>query len=232
MRRFVLYLVWLIILGAGSACKRTADKLPPDPPENTDTSNFSTLPGLEEDYTHTNRVIWQKPEVVINLLGDLSDKTIADIGAGTGFFALRLAPLSRKVIAIDIEPKFVDYLDSIRKLELPADIADRLEARLGETQDAGIKPQEVDVVLIVNTYMYIANRVEYLKKLRNGIRPKGKILIVDFKKKRTSLGPKTEIRIPQFQVEEELNSAGFRILQSNDTSLDYQYIILAEKVGS
>ena len=229
MRQWISGGAFLILFFAANACEWKKDRLPPDLQEDRTEEGDNTLPGLQEDYLHTNRVIWQKPEVVINLLGDISDKTIADIGAGSGFFSLRLAPLAKKVIAIDIEPKFVQYLDSIRHIELSPEIAARLEPRLAKAQDARLQPDEVDVVLIVNTYMYIDKRVEYLKRLSNGIRPNGKILIIDFKKKRTSLGPKMEIRVPQFQVEEELEKAGFRILQSNDTALDYQYILLAEK---
>lgn len=229
MRQWISAVVFLAIFITGNACEWKKDRLPPDLPENRPEDAENTISGLEEDYLTTNRVIWQKPEVVINLLGDIKEKTIADIGAGSGFFSLRLAPLAKKVIAIDIEPKFVLYLDSIRHIELAPEIAERLEPRLARAQDARLRPEEVDIVLIVNTYMYIDQRVDYLKRLSKGIRPNGKILIVDFKKKRSSLGPKMEIRIPQFQVEEELELAGFRILQSNDTALDYQYILLAEK---
>jgi SAM-dependent methyltransferase len=227
MRQWIFSGIFLALLSVCTGCKKTS-RVPNDVPI-VQSSDTLPLPGLQEDYLHTNRVIWQKPEVVINLLGDIGDKTIADIGAGSGFFALRLAPLAKKVIAIDIEPRFVNYLDSIRQVELAPEVAQRLEPRLAEAKDARLKPEEVDIVLIVNTYMYIDNRVAYLKKLSNGIRPNGKILIIDFKKKRSSLGPKMDIRVPQFQVEEELESAGFQILQSNDTALDYQYIILAGK---
>lgn len=231
MRQWISALILLAVFMASSACEWKKDQLPPDLPQDRPGEAENTLPGLEEDYLNTNRVIWQKPEVVINLLGDIREKTIADIGAGSGFFSLRLAPLAKKVIAIDIEPKFVLYLDSIRHIELAPEIAERLEPRLAKAQDARLRPKEVDIVLIVNTYMYIDQRVDYLKRLSEGIRPNGKILIIDFKKKRTSLGPKMEIRVPQFQVEEELELAGFRILQSNDTALDYQYILLAEKAA-
>lgn len=230
----VLRILFLFALILGmEGCKNPAK--PPQKPavsEQTDTSVVSDDKGIQDDYTNTNRVVWQKPEVVIDLLGDLSEKVVADIGAGTGFFALRLTPLARKVIAIDIEPKFVSYLDSIRKTELPPLYSDRLETRLAMPEDARLKPGEADVILIVNTYMYITDRVQYLKNLKKGLSPLGKVLIVDFKKKRTSLGPPKDIRIPQFQAEDELEQAGFRIVESNDTALDYQYLILAEKLGN
>lgn len=185
--------------------------------------------GITDDYTNTDRVIWQKPEVVIDQLGDVSNLTIADIGAGTGFFSLRLAAKARKVIAIDIEKQFIDYLDSIRVLELPEAIQSRLEPRLARPDDARLNPEEADIVLIVNTYMYIPNRIEYLKALKRGLKPGGRLFIIDFKKKRTPFGPAIELRVPLFTVEEEVEQAGFKWVRSNDTSLDYQYIVIAKK---
>ncbi|MCB0569025.1 MAG: class I SAM-dependent methyltransferase [Phaeodactylibacter sp.] len=184
-------------------------------------------PGIDSDYVNTNRVIWQKPEVVINLLGNLQNKTVADIGAGTGFFAFRLAQKAKKVIAIDIDPRFINYLDSVRVLELPEQYQKHLETRLARADDPQLQPNEADVVIIVNTFMYIKNQIQYLENLKKGITPGGLLLIIDFKKKRTPLGPPSEIRVPLFQVEDQLYQAGYTNIQTNDTALDYQYIVTA-----
>lgn len=184
---------------------------------------------VKEDYINTNRVIWQKPDMVIDLLGDLQEKTVADIGAGTGFFALRLVPKAQKVIALDIEQEFVSYLDSIKQYELPEGLQDRLIAKKSETHKPNLAPEEIDIAVIVNTYMYIDNRVDYLGHLKDSVKPGGKVLIIDFKKKRTPIGPSSEMRKPAYQVEDELYKAGFDNVKVNDTALDYQYIVMAEK---
>ncbi len=202
------------------------------PVSNTDTAinlNDKKNPGIAEDYTNTNRVIWQKPDMIIDLLGDLEGKTVADIGAGTGFFALRLAPRAKKVIAIDVDPRFVDYLDSVKVLELPEKIQPKLEPRLAEPNDPHLQLGEADVIIIVNTFMYIEDKTGYLKILQKSLSKGGKLLIVDFKKKRTPIGPPSEIRVPIHIVEEALYEAGFRNIVTNDTALDYQYIVTAEK---
>lgn len=185
--------------------------------------------GLTEDYTHTDRVIWQKPDMVLNLLGGLEGKAVADIGAGTGFFTLRMAQKARKVIAIDIDPRFINYLDSIKTLELPEKFQARIETRLGKPDNPQLKTGEVDLVVIVNTFMYIRDQVAYLKILRNALTPGGKILIVDFKKKRTPVGPPNDIRVPIHVVEEALYEAGYKNVLANDTALDYQYILVGER---
>ena len=182
-----------------------------------------------EDYDNTNRVVWQKPEVVIDLLGNLEGKTVADIGAGTGFFAFRMAPKAKKVIAIDIDPRFISYLDSLKTFELPEEVQNKIETRLALPNDPKLGPAEADVVIIVNTFMYIKDQVAYLENLKRSITDGGMLLIIDFKKKRTPLGPPSQIRVPLFEVEEKLINAGYRDVETNDTALDYQYIVTARK---
>jgi SAM-dependent methyltransferase len=218
-----------------SACKSETDSNEqdlPTPPEVTDTTEVKdseNTAGITEDYNDTQRLIWQKPEVVIDLLGDLENQTVADIGAGTGFFSLRLAQKAKKVIAIDIDPRFIEYLDSAKVWELPEMYQDRLEARLARPKDPKLKANEADVAIIVNTYIYIPDRVNYVKNLMKGLSDNGKLLIVDFKKKRTPVGPPRSVRIPLYKVEEELYKAGYSSVKTFDTMLDYQYVLIAEK---
>lgn len=210
-----------------------------DPPASSSNKNseettpqaLRTTEGLREDYINENRVIWQKPDMVLDLIGELENKTVADIGAGSGFFSTRLARKAKKVIAIDIDPQTIADLDSIRQMELPESIQDRLEPRLTAPNVANLKPGEANVVLIVNTIIYIPDRVAYLKSLSEGIDKGGQVIIIDFKKKRTPVGPPNQIRIPGFQIEEELYKAGYTNIKVNDTALDFQYIVIAEKAS-
>lgn len=234
---FSTVILFMMLIASGCRGDQSNQEFPETPPPNSHQEDLRPEPGngsdvnaIGEDYVNTNRVIWQKPNMVIDLLGDLEDKTVADIGAGTGFFSLRLVPRAKKVIAIDIEKRFIDYLDSVKVLELPETLQPRLDTRLVPANDPQLAPGEADVVLIVNTYMYLRNRVAYMKILQRGVSEGGKVIIVDFKKKRTAIGPPpSHERIPVFQVEEELYEAGFTDVIVNDTSLDYQYIVIATK---
>ena len=185
--------------------------------------------GITEDY-HKTREIWQKPELVFQFLGGLKEKTVADIGAGTGFFTFRMVEAgAEKVIAIDVDPYYPHFLDSTKIRRLPPRLQDKLETRLTTPDDPGLKNEEVDVVVIVNTFMYIENHDTYLKVLKNGIKEGGKLLIIDFKKKRTDVGPPAKLRAPLYQVEDELYAAGYKNIITNDCALDFQYIVIAEK---
>ncbi|MFN0176120.1 MAG: class I SAM-dependent methyltransferase [Saprospiraceae bacterium] len=191
----------------------------------TGAGNFESLVA---DFEDKDRGIWQKPELVISFLGDIKDKTVADIGAGTGYFTFRLVPKAKKVIGIDIDPRFINFLDSV-KVRLPVVYRDRFESRLAEYDDPLLQPEEADDVVIVNTYGYIENRVEYLKILYKGIAPEGQLLIIDFKKNNLPVGPPDEFKVSLTQVEHELSAAGFKIKKVDKDILDYQYIILATK---
>lgn len=237
MKKNTLFAVMCLFL-AFSACQSDSAR-PYTPPEKPATDEKTTMKtneslgipsqGIKKSYTNTNRMIWQKPEIIQNLLGDLSDKTVADIGAGDGFFAKRLATYAGKVIAIDVDPSFLAQLDSSKVMEVPEQYQDRIETRLATYTDPKLAAGEADVVLIVNTYVFLPNRVEYMRNIRQKLPENGRVMIIDFKKKRMPVGHVSSIKVPLFQVESELLEAGFSQVNSNDTALDYQYIVIAEK---
>jgi len=183
---------------------------------------------LVADYESKDRVIWQKPGMVIALLGSLKGKTVVDIGAGTGYFTFRLVPLADKVIGIDIDPRFIAFMDSV-KVRLPEQYRERFESRLAKFDDPMLAPEEADVAIIVNTYGYIENRVQYLQTLAKGMKPGGDLLIIDFKKNNLPIGPPDEYKVALSQVQHELGESGFDVFKIDKESLDYQYIVLAKK---
>lgn len=173
------------------------------------------------------RVIWQKPELIISMLGDLKGKTVADIGAGTGFFTFRLVQSAAKVYACDIDTSALNRLELLAR-KVDTAISKKIKVVISNDKDPGLGKEKVDIVFLSNTYMYIKNRVSYLKNLKHYLKPHSKIMIVDYKRKRIPFGPPVEEKIDLYQVEKELLSAGYTVLHSDDVSLDYQYIVTAE----
>lgn len=183
------------------------------------------------DEPEETRVIWQQPGAVLDAMGDIEEKVIADIGAGEGFFTKRLVPYADRVIAVDVRPEAISYLDTVRQFELPKNLQPRLEARLGKYDDPLLEDKEVDIILIVNTFMLIENQVAYLKKLYPALRSDGRLVIVDFKKKDTQTGPAKKDRLALGTLQDMLKTAGFHLVSSDDTTLDYQYIVVADKMA-
>lgn len=189
------------------------------------------VPAPEENrYAFQDRIIWQQPSVVLEAMGDLEEKIVADIGAGEGFFAQQLVPLVDRVIAIEIDSQLVTYLnDTLRQRLLLPRLRPRLEARLGTPNDPKLLEKEVDFILMVNTFYEIENKEKYLAKLLPTLKEGGRLVIVDWKKKSTSLGPSQGKRIALFELENMLRNSGYQPLRSDDTSLEYQYILVAER---
>ncbi|MGR9045513.1 MAG: class I SAM-dependent methyltransferase [Gammaproteobacteria bacterium] len=169
---------------------------------------------------------WQKPAAVIESLGDLDGKTVVDIGSGTGYFSFRLAEAGAHVIAADVDPRFRDYIEQ-RKKELKLG-DEALATRLIPYDSPQLAEQEADIVLLVDVYHHIEDRENYFRRVRTGIKPGGKLVVIDFKLIETSDGPPLSMRIPPEQVQRELKAAGFGSFRLDTGLLPWQYILTAE----
>jgi SAM-dependent methyltransferase len=156
---------------------------------------------------------WQKPAKVIDALQLKPGEVVADIGAGTGYFTVRLAksPASPKVYAVDIEPSMVAYVKQRATREGLKNVV-AVQAGADRTN----LPEPVDLVLVVDTYHHIPNRVAYFMALKDRMKPGARLAIVDFRKDSPS-GPPPEFRFTPEQISEELANAGFAL----QTSLDF-----------
>ena len=179
------------------------------------------------DYEDLNRERWQKPELVLGTFGDLRGRTVVEVGSGTGFFTRRLARRGARVLALDISPEVLVELDSLNAAELDAATAARIDATLVPADDPSLDPGEADAALLVNTFMYIRDGGDYLRKLRRGLTPGAPIVIVDFKGVETPVGPPVASRMPASEVAAALRAAGFRNVAVDEDLLDYQYVVTA-----
>lgn len=185
---------------------------------------------VPDDIQLEQRELWQRPGVVVSAMGDLEEKVVADIGAGRGFLVPYVAPYSDRMIAIEIDPGLVDYLrDTLRPAILPSNQQTRLEVRLTDPSESGLKDKEADVVVMVNTLMYIDGQEVYLEKLHSKIKDGGRLVIVDWKDRETPYGPDLKQRIPREKMEKMLKNAGYQIKRSDEATLSYQYLLVAEK---
>lgn len=228
MLRHLLVLCFWVSL---SACvqNQTAETPPPiSTAERAAHSDESQFERLMADYEGADRVIWQKPDLVVDLLGDLKNKTVADIGAGHGYFSFRLAQRASKVLAIEIDAGMLHFIDSIQAL-MGDRMNAKIETRLTDPDDPGLRESEADAVLIVNTYAYLERRLDYLTRLLAGMKPGGKLLIIDFKRNSAPYISQDTPTAPLRQVVGELEQTGFVVEKVDNQTLDYQYIVTAVK---
>ena len=180
-------------------------------------------------YEDPKRQTWQDPKFVIEALGNLNDLTIADIGSGTGYFTFQMAVPAKKVIAIDIEQRFLNYIEDRKSEMYDRFLAEKIETRLTTPNSPSLKESEVDVVLIVNTIAYIKDRDQYLQVLKKGMNNNGRVVIVDYKEGKMPVGPNEDSKVSVAKISSELQEAGFIIDKVDIQSLQYQYLIKVHK---
>lgn len=163
-----------------------------------------------------SRDAWQKPHDVVMALKLRPDEVVADIGAGTGYFARRFVNHAGKVFAVDIDPKLLE----IAAKGAPANLV----TVLGSPDDPKLAPASIDTVFICDVLHHIENRPAYYAKLKQALKPGGRIVIVDFHKKKLPVGPPPEMKLDQKAVVAELGAAGFQLSQQWKM-LEYQYFL-------
>jgi len=186
--------------------------------------DFSEAERWAKEFDDPAREEWQKPAELVVLMRIRPGQSVADIGAGTGYFLpyLNRAVGERgEVLALDVESSLVDHMRKrIERQKLAS-----TKARLIRHSDPGLGEGSVDRVLIVNTWHHIGNRATYSRLLRKALRSGGSVWVVDFAPDAEGPGPKRKHRLSAAAVEAELREAGFstRIEQS---SLPYQYVVV------
>jgi cyclopropane fatty-acyl-phospholipid synthase-like methyltransferase len=167
------------------------------------------------------RDAWQKPHDVISALNLTPNAAVADIGAGTGYFAVRFAHMlaQGRVFGIDLEPDMVNYLAERAKKENLAN----LTAVAGAADDPRI-PSPVDLVILVDVYHHIDKRSEYFRRLRASLKPGGRIAVIDFRMDAPT-GPPKSARVEPARVKTEMASAGYALAEEH-AFLPNQYFLI------
>jgi SAM-dependent methyltransferase len=167
------------------------------------------------------RDAWQKPHEVIQALKLAPDAVVADIGAGTGYFAVRLAHMTPqgRVYAVDTEPDMVKYLGE----RAQKSGAKNLVPVQGAPADPKL-PGKVDLVLMVDVYHHIDQRAAYFRKLAGSLKPGGAVAIIDFTKE-SPVGPPPAARIAAGEVKAEMTAAGYA-LATEHAFLPNQYFLV------
>ena len=178
-------------------------------------------PGSAEEYVRVledpQRDAWQKPHEVVMALDLKPTETVADIGAGSGYFTRRFAMHAAKVYAVDIDAKL---LETAMK-----DAPKNVEAVLAAPDDPKLPPASVDMIFFCDVLHHIANRPACYPKLAKALKPGGRIVVIDFYKKPLPLGPPESMKISEDEMIAEMQAAGFHKAKSFDF-LPYQYFLV------
>ena len=167
---------------------------------------------------------WQKPDQIMDALRIADGSTVADIGAGAGWFTIRLARRvgpRGTVYAQDVQRQM---LEAIRR-RVAREGLENVQTRLGNDHDTGLPPRALDAVLVVDVYPEVDGPVQFLTSLTAALKPNGRIGIVNYKPGASGPGPAPDERVEQTAVEADVRAAGLRVL-SRGTFLPFQYLLV------
>lgn len=165
----------------------------------------------------------QKPAEVVAVMEITEGMTVADVGAGTGYFEPHLGRAvgdAGRVLALDVDAELVAHMRERFKA------AANVEVRLVAADDPGLEPRSVDRILIVDVWHHLAGRVAYAKKLGAALKPGGRLVIVDYLVDAPT-GPPREMRMSAAAIIDELKASGFDAREVPET-LPNQFIVVAE----
>jgi ubiquinone/menaquinone biosynthesis C-methylase UbiE len=171
-----------------------------------------------------DRVLWQKPDQIMDAVHVAERSKVADIGAGAGWFTIRLAQR--------VGPKGLVYAQDVQLLMLNAikrrvqrEGWQNVETRQAHGTDPNLPANALDAILMVDAYQEVENRVTYLRNLAKALKPTGRIGIVNWKPGRGGPGPdEPNERVERSVVEADAAAAGLRVLAQEN--LQYQYLMV------
>jgi arsenite methyltransferase len=207
---------WVLLAVAFTASAAQVEHQRHHPPEAT--SEYIRIledPGREK---------WQEPDRVVKALGLRPGESVADLGAGSGYFTVRLAKAvgpSGKVFAVDINPGMLAHIRQRAKEEG----LKNLTTVLADPHDPKLPARSVDLIFICDTLHHITDRGSYYPLLARALKPGGRLVDVDFQKRPLPLGPPLGMKIARSALIEEVKPAGFRLVKEYDF-LPYQYFLV------
>ncbi len=209
--RWTLALIVAVVAGVTAAAQQ------PDPHRLFPPSELGILEGPDRDE-------WQQPDRVMDALAIADGSRVADLGAGGGWFTMRLA--------MRVGPNGIVYAEDIQR-EMIESIHRRIDREglrnvrtiLGDPNDPHL-PADLHAILIVDTYTQFRDPVSVLRNAGKALGPLGRLGIIDFKPDGSGgPGPVLEERIAPEAIEAAAAQAGLK-LYSRETFLRYQYLLV------
>lgn len=174
-----------------------------------------------------DRDLWQRPDQIMDAMGIADASVVADIGAGSGWFTIRLA---RRV-----GPRGLVYAEDVQKEMINAisrrvgrEGFNNVMPKLGTNNDPRLPAGSLDAALMVDAYHEVEDRVSMLSNIAKALKPQGRLGIIDFRLDGTGPGPAPEERVSPDVVVNDAKKAGLRLIRQ-EPFLQFQYFLIFGK---
>ncbi|WP_263379872.1 class I SAM-dependent methyltransferase [Granulicella paludicola] len=169
----------------------------------------------------------EHPAEVLAALHLRPGEVVADLGAGSGYFTFRMVPQvgeTGKVIAVDVQDEMLQTLHQ----RAAAMKVTNVEVVKGTETDPHLPPGAVDLVLMVDVYHELAYPREVMERVRESLKPKGRVVFVEYRKEDPEVQIKEVHKMSVYQLEKEMNAVGLVRVRTVET-LPLQHIVIFQK---
>jgi len=172
----------------------------------------------------TEREIEEEPDKALDALGTLTGATVADVGAGSGYFTVRLAarvgPKGR-VYANDLQPEMLKMLGGRLAREQVANVT----LVQGAVDNPKLPAGSLDLVLMVDVYHEFSEPQKMLRAIRTALKPAGRLVLLEYRKEDPDVPIRFEHKMSVQEAKIELEAEGFRLAKV-DGRLPRQHILI------
>ncbi len=169
----------------------------------------------------------ESPTKAVALLGLTPGMTVCDLGAGTGYYAVRMARLvgdQGKVYAVDIQPRMLELLGK----RLTAAGIKNIQPLLGGETETNLPADSQDLIILVDVYHEFSHPVQMLAGMRAALKPGGQIVLVEFRAEDDTVPIKPEHKMSKAQINKEMTANGFELKREFD-GLPWQHLMFFGK---
>lgn len=168
----------------------------------------------------------ERTDLLLKALALKPTDVVADIGAGTGFFTFLMAPEvpKGKVLAVDIQPEMIEYLNEGRTKRKAANV----QPVLGTESDPKLTTNTVDLAILIDAYHEFSYPREMMARIATALKPGGRIVLVEYRAEDPSVPIKELHKLSVVQATKEMKAVGMKLLK-NDDRLPQQHIMFFGK---
>lgn len=170
----------------------------------------------------------ESPTSAIDALQLPPETVIADIGAGSGYYSFRLAPLVPEggVVAVDIQPEMIAHLAA----RAADEEVDNVRPHLGTIEDTQLDPESIDAAIMVDAYHEFSHPWEMMLSIREALRPGGQVFLLEYRAEDDSVPINPLHKMSEAQVRKEMEAVGLEFVVNHDF-LPWQHFLVFRKPG-